>query len=132
MNEGEKDTDAAVREVLGPPPPLPSPLSLPSPFSPLLLSLPLSFSLPLPSLPCIVAAMCLSSDCVYKVYEEVGLDIRTLIREDDYIEIQQRNGQSARMFIIPGIDDCTEYTPRCRNEIKVCSVNLISLLSFSH
>ena len=57
--------------------------------------------------------------CVYyQVYEETGLDIRQLIKEDDFIECMQGDHQ-ARMYIICGVSEDIVFEPKARKEIKV-------------
>lgn len=54
---------------------------------------------------------------VREVYEETGFDIRDLIREEWALEAHV-NENTAKMYIIPGVPDDTDFAPRTRKEIR--------------
>ena len=54
------------------------------------------------------------------MYEETGFDIRDLIREEWVLEANV-NENTAKMYIIPGVSDNTDFAPRTRKEIRVNS-----------
>lgn len=53
-----------------------------------------------------------------QVYEETGLDIRQLIKQDEFIECIQGDHE-ARMYIICGVSEDIMFEPKARKEIKV-------------
>ena len=53
-----------------------------------------------------------------QVYEETGLDIRDLIKEDQFLEAKVGDNLT-RMYIIPGVQDSTPFAPKTRKEIRV-------------
>lgn len=55
---------------------------------------------------------------VREVYEEIGFDIRQLIVESQYLDASVKDSH-ARMYIIPGVPEGTEFQPKTRNEIRV-------------
>ena len=56
---------------------------------------------------------------VREVYEEIGFDIRHLIQEKQYLDAYVKDSD-ARMYIIPGVPENTDFQPKTRNEIRVC------------
>ena len=54
-----------------------------------------------------------------EVIEEVGFDIRSRIREDQFLE-NERNGQIIRLYIIANVPLDTKFLCKTKNEIKVC------------
>ena len=64
---------------------------------------------------------------VREVYEETGFDIRRLIQKEDFLEAII-NDSNARMYIIPGVPDNTEFKPKTRNEIRVSSKFIIIII----
>ena len=55
---------------------------------------------------------------VREIYEETGFDSRGIIQKDRYLEASI-NESDARMYIIPGIPEDTEFAPKTRKEIRV-------------
>jgi hypothetical protein len=56
---------------------------------------------------------------VREVMEEIGFDVKDLIRENDYIEHVLRGEQRNRLYIIPGVSEETQFCPQTRKEISV-------------
>lgn len=61
---------------------------------------------------------------VREVLEETGYDASELIYSKWYIE-QSIRSQNIRLYIIPGVPLDTQFAPRTRNEIGVCSFQRI-------
>jgi mRNA-decapping enzyme subunit 2 len=55
---------------------------------------------------------------IREVLEETGFDITTLIKGDEYLQIQI-NEQVIRLYIITNVSRNTKFEPRTRREIKV-------------
>ncbi|KAG1169020.1 hypothetical protein G6F70_008734 [Rhizopus microsporus] len=61
-------------------------------------------------------------DCcaIREVLEETGFDIGPLLKKSDYIELTMRE-QRIRLYIIQGVPEDTQFTPRTRKEISQIS-----------
>lgn len=55
---------------------------------------------------------------MHQVLEETGFDIGPLLKKSDYIELTMRE-QRIRLYIIQGVPEDTQFTPRTRKEISV-------------
>ena len=55
--------------------------------------------------------------------EETGYDISPLIKEKDYVELTIRE-QRIRLYIVVGVSEDTEFSPKTRKEISVCHLFL--------
>lgn len=49
-----------------------------------------------------------------QVYEEVGLDIRDTIKEDQYVEVH-----TSRMYVVTDVSEEWHLEPKARKEIRV-------------
>ncbi|XP_025077810.1 m7GpppN-mRNA hydrolase-like isoform X2 [Pomacea canaliculata] len=54
---------------------------------------------------------------IREVFEETGLDVKSLIKADQYVETRM-NDQLIRLFIIPGVAHDTRFQPQTRKEIR--------------
>lgn len=55
---------------------------------------------------------------LWKVFEEVGFDIKDRAFEDQYLE-RELNGQIVRLYIIENVPIKTKFAAKTKNEIKV-------------
>uniref|UniRef100_A0A1X7T2V9 Uncharacterized protein n=1 Tax=Amphimedon queenslandica TaxID=400682 RepID=A0A1X7T2V9_AMPQE len=51
------------------------------------------------------------------VYEEVGLDIKDVIKPDQYLQVKHKDMDS-RMYIITNVSEDTAFQPVARKEIR--------------
>lgn len=58
--------------------------------------------------------------------EETGFDLTGMVKPDDKIKTHI-NAQEVTMFIVPGIDEATEFETQTRHEIGVRSLPQIEL-----
>ena len=57
-------------------------------------------------------------DCAAReVMEEVGVNIRSKIDKDNYLE-QVINNQTVRLYIVTGVEEYQKFRPNCQGEIK--------------
>eukprot|EP01103_Thecamoeba_quadrilineata_P016683 TRINITY_DN5637_c0_g1_i2.p1 TRINITY_DN5637_c0_g1~~TRINITY_DN5637_c0_g1_i2.p1 ORF type:complete len:332 (+),score=43.18 TRINITY_DN5637_c0_g1_i2:58-1053(+) len=66
-----------------------------------------------------------------EVFEETGFSIKSLIREDDFIELTVRE-QKIKLYIIPGISEFTIFIPQTRKEISKIEWHFVSDLPSSN
>lgn len=54
-----------------------------------------------------------------KVYEEVGYDMSSLVKEENYVETVARE-QRVKLYIVAGVPEDTIFETHTRKEISVC------------
>lgn len=54
----------------------------------------------------------------FQVFEETSFDIRSYLKEEDAIELVVRE-QKIKLYIIVGVPEDAEFSPRTRKEISV-------------
>lgn len=64
---------------------------------------------------------------VREVLEETGLDISDKLDPAQYIDVKL-GGQDTRLFIVPNVDDTTEFAPHVKGEIGAYAWHLIQNL----
>ena len=67
---------------------------------------------------------------IREVYEETGFDIRGIIKKDSYLEASIHDS-NARMYLIPGVPDKTQFQPKTRKEIGVRLFTMLEILKFT-
>lgn len=63
------------------------------------------------------------------MYEEVGLDIKELIKLDQFLEVKHKDIDS-RMYIITDIPEDTNFEPKARKEIRASHKVLLMLVNY--
>jgi hypothetical protein len=70
-------------------------------------------------------------DMYLQVLEETGFDITPYLEPENYIEITLRE-QRIRLYIICGVSEDSEFIPRTRKEISVCSSAVMNACFYGH
>jgi len=60
-----------------------------------------------------------------EVLEETSIDVASLIREEDYVEVTM-GGQTSRLYIVSGIDEDVDAQPQTRKEIGKIEWHLVN------